>query len=84
MSAARLFRKRVRTVEAIQWTGENFDELHAWGLGHISRSARGDDLRVETPSGVVFAAWGDWIVKGAPDDFYPVKRDAFAELFEPA
>jgi hypothetical protein len=41
-------------------------------------------LRVDTPSGDVYAEIGDWIVKGAPDDFYPVKRDSMAELFEDA
>lgn len=31
-----------------------------------------------------FASFGDWIIKGVKDEFYPCKPDIFAATYEPA
>ncbi len=81
-----IFRKKPVVVEAIQWTGKNFQELYAWGRpadvkleAQIiwSIDAKKKSLAIKTLEGWVIASVGDWIVRGAQGEFYPCKPDIF-------
>jgi hypothetical protein len=42
-----------------------------------------DGILIQTLEGVMLARWGDWIIKGAKGEFYPVKDEIFREVYEP-
>ena len=63
------FRTRSQEVEAVQWTGDNLEEVRAF-IGE-GRDFSNDPL-------------GDWIIKGVQGEFYPCKPDIFALTYEPA
>ncbi len=41
-----------------------------------------DEIEIETPSGVLHAVKGDYIIKGVNGEFYPCKPDIFAKTYE--
>lgn len=82
---------RGTTVEAIQWTGDNWDEVQEfldvpkWGRG--ATQLRDPDKRpvlVKTPDGSRPAHIGDYIVLVSPMTFVPVSRTTFEKIYEPA
>ncbi len=78
------FRKKPVVIEAVQWTGENVDEV----MGFMAwRNAAHDDtngLTIHTLEGNHHASPGDWIIKGVKGEFYPCKPDIFAATYDPA
>jgi len=95
--AAQRYRKRPVEVEAVQWTGENLEEIEAFSpsswFGCPDRIAReyvmsGHEipmsLWVRTLEGEHRASIGDWIIKGVQGEFYPCKPDIFEATYEPA
>lgn len=77
------FRKKPVVIEAIQWTGKNWEEVEKF----ISRGQVGGwiggDLHIETLEGKMRANVGDWIIKGVKGEFYPCKPDIFEQTYEP-
>lgn len=62
------FRKR-QTVDAIQWTGHNNDDVGRF-CGNSATSVCAEGLRINTYRGAIYAAPGDWIVtRRIPGDF---------------
>lgn len=92
------YRKRPVIVEAIQWTGDNFDEIYAWGnpegqtltakivmegMGWEIGKEKPGRLAIETLEGDMKAEVGDWIIRGIKGELYPCKPDIFAATYEP-
>ena len=78
-----LYRKRPVVIEAIRWTGENFNEIKEFSLD--SKSNVWDEagtLWVETLEGNHVATTGDYIIKGVADELYPCKADIFYQTYE--
>lgn len=74
------YRKRPVTVDAIQWTGENVQEIAAF-TGIDVRVHEGY-LLIPTLEGVMQASEGDYIIKGVQSEFYPCKPDIFEKTYE--
>jgi hypothetical protein len=81
------FRKKPVVIEAIQWTGSNYEEV-----SEFMQTQRGtvdiDDplnpaLLVHTTEGVMKASPGDWIIRGVKGEYYPCKPDIFEMTYEP-
>lgn len=89
------FKKRPLVIEAIQWTGENTEEIKAF----TGKRDNGDHYFVlpEDIWGVMEAdAWiyddiqnttvnvykGDYIIKGLQGEFYPHEPQLFAKAYE--
>jgi len=75
------YRKKPVVIEAIQWTGDNFDEIKEFCgddayIGHLDR------LYIKTLEGDHQARWTDFIIKGVQGEFYPCKGDEFMETYE--
>ncbi len=78
------FRKKPVVIEAVQWMGENVEEVgvffeqsdREWGR-------RGDVWSIITLEGTMDANVGDWIIKGVKGEFYPCKPDIFEQTYEP-
>lgn len=76
------FRKKPVEIEAVRWTGANFDEVKQWTDG-VAEYAHMGRVCVRTLEGPVWASRGDWIIKGVKGEFYPCKPDIFAATYEP-
>lgn len=82
------FRKKPLVVEAVQWTGSNYDEIMEFaggGSGNIV-DQRGRHLVIHTREGKMTADVSDWVVKEpnptADRKFYPVKDEIFKTIYD--
>ncbi len=74
--------KRPIVIEAMQWTGFNYEELMTYfkyptHLLLIERS-----LYIVTLEGRMRATPGDYIIKGIAKEFYPCKPSVFIMTYE--
>lgn len=72
-------RKKPVEVEAVQWTGENLEEI---------REFCGDKLQfvfssiyINTLEGSHRVSLGDYVIKGVKGEFYPCKPDIFETTY---
>ena len=72
---AKKYKKRPAVVEAVCLTQSNKEEVKKWL--ETSYKERVEGLVITTLEGDMLVFWGDYIVKGAVGEFYPVKRDIF-------
>lgn len=77
------YRKKPIEVEAVQWTGENEDEVREFSpAAHIDAALGVTCLAIDTLEGRMMAHHGDWIIKGGAGEFYPCKPDIFRATYE--
>lgn len=82
------FRKKPVVIEALQWTGENIEEIKDFAGGgaviHKIFEGTGPEyfLQIITLEGVMEASHGDFIIKGVNGEFYPCKPDIFEKTYE--
>lgn len=82
MSAGR-YTKRPVTIEAMQYTGDNYLELSAWC--HYVHKMTGYTQVMDFLHGTwINFGKGDWIIKGTHGEYYPVNELVFTELYEEA
>lgn len=83
--APKQFRKKPVVIEAIELTRENGAEVWEWADSKPFYAANGevDGLSIYTLEGRMKADFGDWIVKGVANEFYPVKPEIFEATYEP-
>lgn len=74
------FRRKSNVVDAIQWDGDNFNEI-VYNFPGILCGEKRQYLDVKTPEGVSRADTGDWIVRDG-ENFHVVKADDFEEHYE--
>ena len=79
------YRKKPVEIEAIQWTGDNRDEIWKFcSMAYFNTDvATGDlSLMIQTLEGSMQASIGDYIIKGVKDEFYPCKPDIFELTYD--
>ena len=89
------YRKKPVEVEAVQFTGNNDDEIANFLKGQSAdvglRATLSDEGKVlscekyiilKTLEGEMKAIKGDYIIKGVKGEFYPCKPDIFDETYE--
>lgn len=87
--------KELKTVEAVQWTGDSERPMPDWFTealreGHLVTRQNHDEgvleLRMTTAQHQwVYAKPGEWIVReGVADRFYPIADDIFRATYEVA
>lgn len=74
------FRKRPIVIEAVQYTGTNFEEIEQFVGGDAE--FRDGQLLVATLEGPLRASVNDYIIKGVKGEFYPCKPDILAESYD--
>lgn len=74
------YRKKPVEIEAVLWTGYNFEDIMELGERNVQRS--GKDLLIFTLEGTMRASIGDYIIKGVNDELYPCKPDIFNLTYE--
>ncbi len=87
-----IFRKRPVTIAAIQWTGNNFEEVKAFFGKDAKKCTQLDEvvpnkevkgnLTIETLEGNHTALPGDFIIRGVKGEYYPCKPDIFEKTYE--
>jgi hypothetical protein len=87
------WRKRPVEVDAVQWTGDNWDEVASF-MGSVAEGNEADiarqmaaadgRIRICTLEGTMAASLGDWIIRGVQGELYPCKPDIFDQTYEPA
>jgi hypothetical protein len=78
------FRKKPVVIDAIRWTGDNFDEVIAFGLPVPLGIDEHDSLAIRTLDSTAYASIGDWIIKGVRGEFYPCNAEIFSDTYHPA
>lgn len=84
------FRKKPVEVKAVQWLGNNRNEINDFfglkntaGKATHAFTAEDEKVCIKTLEGVMTANKNDWIIKGVKGEFYPIKDDIFRETYEP-
>lgn len=89
------YRKKPIVVEAIQWAGSNLEEIRNFvGNDLIENYIKHFDIErtlikqtlagiaINTLEGTIIVNYGDYIIKGANNEFYPCKPDIFKQTYE--
>lgn len=74
------FRKKPVIIEAIQWTGNNLEEIKDF-MGYYEYAKK--NLIIHTLEGKMVAQVNDWIIRGVQGEYYPCKPDIFERTYEP-
>lgn len=78
------YRKKPVVIQAIEFNGENHQEVIAFTNGDTQQLTGMQHLIIPTLEGEMRASKGDWIIKGVNDEFYPCKPNIFEKTYEPA
>lgn len=76
------YRKKPVIIEAVQWNGDNFDELVKFTNGRWLDYDNKNGLFVWTLEGRMHASVGDFLIKGVSGEFYACKPDIFHQTYE--
>ena len=82
------FRKKPVVIEAVQFTGDNLDEIALLSHGDANRSVSQvvtkseNYLEIYTLEGKMRGDIKDWIIKGISGEVYPCKPDIFDLTYE--
>lgn len=69
------------TIEAIQWTGENWTEIMNF-VDTGECKLVGGILTIITLEGPMEASYNDYIIRGLRGEYYPCKPDVFHKKYE--
>ena len=73
--------KKPQIIEAIQFTGDNFNEIQRWCSVHLEEYSDGT-FGVPTLEGTMKANVNDFIIKGIKGEYYPCKPDIFELTYD--
>lgn len=81
------YRKKPVVIEAVQWTGDNTDEIIQFcnsgkDAKLVNNDYIDDGLLIFTLEGDMFARVGDYIIKGVNGEYYPCKPDIFKKTYD--
>lgn len=76
------FRKKPVVIDAIQWTGKNYQEMLDFFGDFDDHNMLKGNLFINTLEGQHKADKGDWIIKGVKGEFYPCKPDIFEQTYD--
>ena len=74
------FVKNPVKVQAIKYTGNNFDEISSFNNGNIFQYD--EKVVIKTHAGYRYIEKGDWIIRGIKGEFYPCKSYIFEQAYE--
>lgn len=73
--------KRPVEIEAVQWTGENINEIYDFVGEGRKINYVSNELSISTLEGWHCASIGDFIIKGVKGECYPCKPDIFNKTY---
>lgn len=75
------YKKKPVVVEAIQFVGNNFNEVEQFAKGKTLYDILGR-FYIDTLEGEMLVSKGDYIIKGVEGELYPCKPDIFHKTYE--
>ncbi len=77
------FRKKPLVIEAMQYTGENEQEILKFAneKAYIEYGLDGAFFKINTLEGSMEISINDWIIEGIKGEFYPCKPDVFESTY---
>lgn len=76
------YKKKPLIIEAVQWTGENIDEVCEFVPQEVWNCITEKDFNILTLEGMMKISLGDYVIKGIKGEFYPCKPDIFEASYE--
>jgi hypothetical protein len=83
------YRKKPVTIEALQWNGNNKDEIKCFCgescvfiIVNANKVKIKETLQIVTLEGTMEASLGDYIIKGIKGEYYPCKEEIFNLTYE--
>ncbi len=77
------YRKKPIVIEAVQWTGDNFQDLiKLFKCKRRDFGNKGDSLIIYTLEGSMSADAGDYIIKGIAGEIYPCREGIFLASYD--
>ena len=76
------YRKKPVIVDAVQWNGENLNEVKELGGSREFRVGPKKSLFIHTMEGIMEGSVGDFIIRGVKGELYPCKPDIFDATYE--
>jgi hypothetical protein len=82
MNTPRKYKKISKEIEAIQFTGDNFQQVILF-LGAFPHKYIHSEkmLLIHTLEGDLIVRIGDYVIRGIYDEYYPIKPDIFRESY---
>lgn len=84
------YRKRPVVIEAVEFDGENFEEVISFLAGRpcpkgssVKRDTENNAMFISTLEGEMRADAGDYIIVGVKGEIYPCKPDIFESTYNP-
>lgn len=74
-------RKKPVEVEAIEWTGKNYEDVCIFSE-RILRKNKDDKLLIPTLEGTMKAPIGYYIIKGVEKELYAIAPEPFIKTYE--
>lgn len=78
--SVKIYRKKPVEIAAVQYTGDNPDELQAFCEGQIQPTD--DGPVISTLEGVMRVSLGDFVIRGVKGEMYPCKPDIFEASYD--
>lgn len=75
------YRKKPVVIEAIQYTGNNFEEILN-AFGYLYAPEKDPNIYVPTLEGTMRCKIGDYLIRGVRGELYPCAKDIFEETYE--
>jgi len=75
------FRKKPTIIDAIQFNGENINDVKAF-LDFNTVIQYDKSFLIKTLEGNMRVSPGDWVIKGVLGEFYPCKDEIFKLIYE--
>jgi len=81
------YRKKPIVIDAMQYTGDNHEQIVVWAAFTSGQACFGvsdkNEIEIETLEGKMTASIGDWLIIGVKGEMYPCKPDIFEATYEP-
>lgn len=78
------YRKKPVVIEAVQWRGDNANEVLDFAHPTIGVEVINDQVFIPTLEGAMRGDVKDWIIRGVKGELYPCKPEIFEATYEPA
>lgn len=87
MFTPQTYRKKPVEIQALQWTGDNIEEMMTFVSDDSLFFSMDDDDKIEdlyitTLEGDMKANVGDYIIKGLKGEFYPCSEEIFVMSYD--
>lgn len=81
MGGVKKYVKKPIEIEAIQWNGNNIDELNDFGVDVVNVDSKSGDIYIVTLEGEMLCKKFSYVIKGVDGEFYACKKEIFEKTY---